>query len=165
MAFFSASVTARGRSRFDTHASDESISPGVRAGSGTVQDLLDLLTLALRQCCPDAKLVKANKLKTVRSRIAEPRILSDGRESGTLDFTPWRAIPHKSTIRSEYRRPEKTLYSTRRQHAKGSEALRRKFRFSGQRLSQIQCEYPAPLDQKREGFAQAARTGDRADIW
>jgi hypothetical protein len=43
-------VTLRGRSAFDTQASDESISPDVRAGSGTVQNPLDSMSL-LRQCC------------------------------------------------------------------------------------------------------------------
>src|SRR5438270_2521597 len=71
MAFFSASVTVRGRSRFDTHASDESISPGVRARSGTVQDPLDLSTSALRQCCADAKLVRTKKLRSKVSRLIE----------------------------------------------------------------------------------------------
>src|SRR3954452_15461361 len=88
MAFFSASVTAGGRSRFDTHTRDGSISPGVRAGSGTVQNPLDLSMSTLRQCCAHAKLVKSKKLKPVMSRIAEPRSLTDGRESGTPDFIP-----------------------------------------------------------------------------
>src|SRR4051794_27361258 len=76
MAFFSASVTVRGRSRFDTHASDESISPGVRAGSGTVQDPLDLSTSAFRQCCADAKLVRTKKLINKVSRRIETSVLA-----------------------------------------------------------------------------------------
>lgn len=67
------------------------------------------------------------------------------------DFTPSRSIPHNSTVLSEYRGPEKMLCTTKRQHAEGSEALRRKFRFGGQRLSQIQCEYPAPAGLKTRG--------------
>ena len=54
IAFFSAFVTPRERSLFDTHASAGSISPGVKVGSGTVQRPLDLSMSILRQCCADA---------------------------------------------------------------------------------------------------------------
>jgi hypothetical protein len=43
-------VTLRGRSAFDMHASDASISPGVNLGSGTVQEPLDLSMSTFRQC-------------------------------------------------------------------------------------------------------------------
>src|SRR5262249_13539457 len=57
MAFFSESVTLRGRSRFETQASDASISPGLRAESGTVQKPVDLSISTLRQCCAEATAV------------------------------------------------------------------------------------------------------------
>ena len=43
-------MTLRGRSAFDTHAREECIAPGVRAGSGTMQKPLDLSMSILRQC-------------------------------------------------------------------------------------------------------------------
>lgn len=71
-----------------------------------------------------------------------------------------------TTLASEYRRHEETVFGKDEEtNAKGSEALLRKFRFGSPRLSQIQCQYPASLDQERESFAETARTGDRADIW
>src|SRR4051812_19399186 len=79
MEFFSASVTARGRSRFDTQTRDESISPGVKAGSGTVQNPLDLSMSTLRQCCADAKLVRTNKLiSTLSGSRIESLLLLNG---------------------------------------------------------------------------------------
>src|SRR3954466_6086559 len=104
MAFFSASVTPQGRPRLATQAGDESISPGVRAGSGTVQDPLDLSTSALRQCCADAKLVRMKKLRSKVSRLIEDLRFSFLQETWPFrnsDFTPWRSIPHESTIVSE----------------------------------------------------------------
>ena len=47
---FRSGHTLRGRSVFETHASEASISPGINLGSGTVQKPLDLSKSILRQC-------------------------------------------------------------------------------------------------------------------
>jgi hypothetical protein len=54
IASFSEFVTLRGRSAFDTHAWERSISPGAGRGSGTVQKPLDLSMSMFRQCCAGA---------------------------------------------------------------------------------------------------------------
>ena len=65
---FSELLTLRGRSRFDTHANAESISPGVKAGSGTVQNPLDLSMSIFRQCCADARDASRNTIAHIGGR-------------------------------------------------------------------------------------------------
>jgi hypothetical protein len=66
---FSESLTARGRSAFDTQARDGSISPGVSAGSGTVQNPLLLSISIFRQCCAAERL--DTEIKSSTSTLRE----------------------------------------------------------------------------------------------
>src|SRR4029077_19643221 len=51
--------------RFETHASEASISPGVNLGSGTVQKPLDLSMSILRQCCAEARLAASRNVTAI----------------------------------------------------------------------------------------------------
>jgi hypothetical protein len=63
------------------------------------------------------------------------------------------------------RRPEAKRFLVREEiYAQGSEALRFKFRLGGASFSQIPRKHPAPLDPKREEFAQNSGAGNRARL-
>jgi len=62
-------VRLRGRSVFETHASEASISPGVNLGSGTVQKPLDLSMSILRQCCAEAKVAVSRNVTAISTFV------------------------------------------------------------------------------------------------
>ena len=76
---FLESVTVRGRSWFDKHARDASILPGARAGSGTVQNPLDLSMSILRQCCAE----------TIPTNSISGRYFKNAFQFGSLAWEPF----------------------------------------------------------------------------
>jgi hypothetical protein len=62
---FSRKRSRHGRSVFDTHTGDASISPGVKAWSATVQKPVDLSMSMLRQCCAETQLVTNTNVNAI----------------------------------------------------------------------------------------------------
>src|ERR1017187_7386507 len=112
MAFFSGNVTLRGRSWFDTHTSEASISPGVKLGSGMVQKPVDGSSSAFEQCCAEAKPASRNSKRQLKTASTRDRIISPITALfGKGSCTPREGAEKQRNYRSEERRVGKECRS------------------------------------------------------